>query len=65
MSSETETLFIKIIITVKNRFLGRFVMKVLICGGNGQLGWDCQRVFGKENEVAAYDLPDRAGAGNG
>ncbi len=33
-------------------------MKVLICGGNGQLGWDCQRVFGKENEVAAYDLPE-------
>ncbi len=33
-------------------------MKVLICGGNGQLGWDCQRVFGKENEVIAHDLPD-------
>ncbi|MBF0228118.1 MAG: dTDP-4-dehydrorhamnose reductase [Desulfamplus sp.] len=33
-------------------------MKVLICGGNGQLGWDCQRVFGKENEVIAYDLPE-------
>lgn len=33
-------------------------MKVLICGGNGQLGWDCQRVFGKENEVMPYDLHD-------
>ncbi|MBF0378879.1 MAG: dTDP-4-dehydrorhamnose reductase [Desulfamplus sp.] len=33
-------------------------MKVLICGGNGQLGWDCQRVFSKENEVVAYDLPE-------
>ncbi len=36
----------------------RTVMKVLICGGNGQLGWDCQRVFGKENEIEAYDFPE-------
>ncbi|MBF0204443.1 MAG: dTDP-4-dehydrorhamnose reductase [Desulfamplus sp.] len=33
-------------------------MKVMICGGSGQLGWDCQRVFGKEHEVIAYDLPE-------
>ncbi|MBF0210033.1 MAG: dTDP-4-dehydrorhamnose reductase [Desulfamplus sp.] len=33
-------------------------MKLLIFGGNGQLGWDCQRVFSKENEVLAYDLPN-------
>ncbi|MBF0258401.1 MAG: dTDP-4-dehydrorhamnose reductase [Desulfamplus sp.] len=33
-------------------------MKVLICGSNGQLGWDCQRVFGKEQEIVPYDLPD-------
>lgn len=31
-------------------------MKVLICGANGQLGWDCQRVFVKENEVIPYDI---------
>ncbi len=33
-------------------------MKILICGSHGQLGWDCGRVFEKNNEVSAFDLPE-------
>ena len=30
-------------------------MKILICGSNGQLGWDCCRVFEKEHDVRPLD----------
>jgi dTDP-4-dehydrorhamnose reductase len=34
-------------------------MKILITGSKGQLGTDCQALFGAEgHEIAAYDLPD-------
>ncbi|MFO7884291.1 MAG: dTDP-4-dehydrorhamnose reductase [Desulfobacteraceae bacterium] len=32
-------------------------MRILICGGNGQLGRDCHRVFQKNNHVSCLDLP--------
>ena len=30
-------------------------MKIMICGGDGQLGWDCVRVFKMDNEVFAFN----------
>ena len=30
-------------------------MKILICGSNGQLGWDCNRVFQKKHDVTALN----------
>jgi len=29
-------------------------MKIMICGSNGQLGWDCIRVFGADNEIVPF-----------
>jgi len=29
-------------------------MKIMICGSNGQLGWDCIRVFGSDNEIFPF-----------
>lgn len=34
-------------------------MKILVCGSRGQLGWDCRRVFEKEeNEVKIFQRPE-------
>ncbi|SMC58978.1 dTDP-4-dehydrorhamnose reductase [Desulfocicer vacuolatum DSM 3385] len=30
-------------------------MKIMICGSDGQLGWDCIRVFGADNEIFSFN----------